>query len=137
MSRLFPTSRLGARVEHDMERELSRRLEFVLRWTKSRNIVVIGLDTRRGSEPWRPVITKPIAENDGEIVLDLGPQGPGTIEMKFAVGALSEVPKMAAFVVQGGNQVTKVAPLKPDEFKQLKAFERWLEDARYDVAPLA
>lgn len=131
MSRLFPTSRLGPR----MERELSRRLEFVLRWTKSRNIVLIGVDTRRGAEPWKPLITKPIAENDGEIVLDLGAQEPGTIAMKFSVGALSEVPKMAAFVVQGGNQVTKVAPVKPDEFKQLKAFERWLEDAAYDVAP--
>lgn len=118
-----------------MERELSRRLEFVLRWTKSRPIVLIGVDVRRGSEPWRPLVTKPIAENDGELAVDLGAQDAGTLQIKFAVGALAEVAKMAAFVVRGGSQVTKVAPAAPDEFKHLKHFERWLEEASYDVTP--
>jgi hypothetical protein len=133
MARRFGAVRLGESTAETMERELSRRLDFVLLWTKRRNLVLIGLDVRRGGE-WRPVVTKPIAEGDGELAVDLGSEAPGAIKIRFSVGALSEVPKIAAFVVQGGR-VTKIAPAKPGEFKHLKAGDRWPVEASYDIEP--
>ena len=116
-----------------MEEELARRVEFALRWSRDRIVVVLGLDIRRGNEPWRPLVLHPIAEKDGEVILDLGAQEDGRIAIKFAVGALDEVPQMAAFVIEGGTRVTQVAPAKPGEFKRLEPGQHWLETVRYDV----
>ena len=134
MAGRFGAVRLGESTAQALERELSRRLDLVLLWTRRRNLVLIGVDVRRGSDPWRQVVTKPIAEGDGELTVDLGSEAPGTITIRFSVGALSEVPKIAAFVVQAGR-VTKLAPAKPGEFKHLKAGDRWPVEASYDVAP--
>jgi hypothetical protein len=133
----FAALKLGRATADAMERELARRLDLVTLWTKRRNLVLIGVDVRRGNGPWRQVVTKPIADGDGELTVDLGAEDPGTITVKFSIGALSEVPKIAAFVAQAGK-VTQIAPAKPGEFHRLKAGETWPVEAKYEVAaPLA
>ncbi len=112
-------------------------LELVLKWTKSRPLVLMGVDLKRGSGPWRPLLAKPIAENDGELAVGLGPQEPGRLTIKFAVVALAEIPKIAAFAVNGGGDVIKLSPADPGEFRRLRRYDRWLQQARYDIAPPA
>ena len=110
------------------------RLELVLRWTKSRPLVLMGVDLKRGKDAWQPLLPKPVAENDGELAVDLGSQEPGALRIKFAVVALAEIPRIAAYAVTDGGGAEKVAPSDPDTFKRMKRYDRWLQEARYDVA---
>src|SRR5687768_7865048 len=127
----FAALRLGRATAQSMERELARRLDLVFLWTKRRNLLLLGVDVRRGSGPWRQVVTKPIAEGDGELTVDLGTEDAGTITIKFSIGAFSDVPKIAAFVAQAGK-VTQLAPPKPGEFHRMKAGETWPVEAKYE-----
>jgi hypothetical protein len=112
-------------------------LELVLRWTKSRPLVLMGVDVRRGSEPWRPLLAKPIAENDGALAIPLGFQDPGRLTLKFAVVALAEIPRIAAYAVNGGAGAVKISPADAHAFKRLRRYDRWVQQARYDVTPPA
>ncbi len=111
-------------------------LELVLRWTKSRPLVLMGVDVRRGSDPWNPLLSKPLAENDGELAVPLGSRDPGRLTIKFAVIALAEIPRIAVYARNGG-EVRKISPAEAHEFKRLRRYDRWLQQARYEVEPPA
>lgn len=61
---------------------------------------------------WHQLITTPVADNDGEITIQIGSFVPGTvINMIFGIQAITEVPSVAVFIVnKNTNSIVKILP---------------------------
>ena len=87
------------------------------------NLYVLNAQLQSGN--WHQLITTPVADNDGEITIQIGNFVPGTvINMIFGIQALSDIPSVAVFIVnKTTNTIVKIAPKTGK--KKLGVSETW------------
>lgn len=109
-------------------------LHFVLKWTRGKPVSLFALHGRiAGTNQWHSLIPHALNENDGEIVAPLGQHASGsTLELRFGVFALEDVPKIATFIARPGL-VEQFSPLPPGRTQSIKRAETWRDGGLYKV----
>jgi hypothetical protein len=112
--------------------EQQHRLQLVIKWTKSRSLVLMSLQVRKGGL-WTELLDHPVGNNSGEIVFEMGIFPPGKLSIRFLIGALMEIPKAATFIVEDDQQVSAFKPAAGQPPKALKQGEQWADKGDYAV----
>ncbi len=123
---------LASSIEATLDEQ--HRLQFVVKWTKSRPLVLLSLQTRVPPDgPAHEVLNHPQGGNSGELSADMGVFKPGAIGISFIIGALSDIKQAATFVVEDTTHATSFKPGENDPLKSLKQGDQWLEKATFTV----
>ena len=119
----------------EMEAALDNQhhLQFVIKWTKSRGLVLMSLQVAAGAGPFIELLVHPVAANTGELVQDMGVFAAGKLTISFIINALMDVKQAATFVVEDMTNVTDFKPETGQPLKALKQGESWSDEGPYTV----
>jgi hypothetical protein len=112
-----------------------RALRFAVVWTASRKVVLMSVQASARGGLWRELTTGPVAGGDGELVVAMGAFEPGPLSVRFIVDAVTDVPRIATFVVDDGGAPTALAPAEGDPPKSIAQGESWSGGGLYQVRP--
>jgi hypothetical protein len=109
-------------------------LQFVVKWTKSRPLVLMSLLARIGAGGLETeLLTHPLGGNSGELTADMGVYAAGDITIRFVIGALTDIKQAATFVLEDTTRVTPFKPAATDPLKSLKQGETWTDNGKFTV----
>ena len=132
----FRSVRLTAKAVGGMTMalEAQHRLHFAVKWATQRPLVLMSLQIKVPPDNlFVELLTNPLSSNNGEIVFDMGMFSAGDATIRFQIGALAAIPRVATFVVEDEQKVTPFKPAAGQPSKALQQGERWRESASYTV----
>ena len=123
------TRTASMRMEAALEGQ--HRLQLAVAWTAQRPMVLLSLQVKTApGNLWRELID-PMRSNVGRLVVDMGLYSEGTMAIRFAIGALTAIPKAATFLVEDEQRVTEFKPASGT--KAIKQGEQWKESGKYNI----
>jgi len=126
----------ASRMEATLDKQ--HNLQFVVKWTKSRPLVLLSLQVRVPPDgAARELLDHPMGGNSGEITAAMGVFKPGDIGISFIIGALSDIKQAATFVVEDTTRATSFKPAESEPLKSLKQGEQWSDKGKFTVGSKA
>ncbi len=124
----------GSAIEIEKLLNGQYREEFLIRWTPQRPIVLLSLEVKSAPDNlWRQILTNTVGDNDGEMVVDLGLYTQGEIKVRFEIGAISKVPKIATYIVENSTTVHPFKPPLGGGDQSIEQGARWTDNDAYAV----
>lgn len=118
--------------------EAQHRLQFVVKWTKSRQLVLTSLQIKVPPQNlWDELLDHPLGDNSGEIVVEMGMYSAGPVTIRFTIGALTAIPRAATFVVEDEQKVSRFKPPAHEDPKTLTQGEQWSDNGKYTIGASA
>ena len=109
------------------------RLQFAVKWVTQQQLVLISLEVKGADGLFHQLLDHPLADNDGEIVHDMGLFSPGSLTIRFRIGSLGTIPKVATVLIENEQKVTPFKPGPNQPPKSLKQGETWKETGPFTV----
>lgn len=111
-------------------------VQLRLRWTPQKLLVVQLLQVRAAPDNlWKNVLEdgRPVADNDGDLLLDLGRYSKGEIGVRFVIRAMVKVPKAVTYLAEDETRVSAFRPEAGADPKTIEPGVPWEETGLYTV----
>jgi hypothetical protein len=113
--------------------ESQHRLQFVIKWTTQKPLILMSLQVKDPDGLLKELLTNPQTDTDNEILVNMGLFSAGDLTVRFVIGALGAIPKVATLIIEDEQKVTPFKPAAGQPLKKLEQGEQWKETGTYKV----